>query len=544
MIKNDAWIQEKAKQGMISPFEEKNINQIETHSSEGELIHRKAISYGCSSFGYDIRLDNSTFKVFHDENHIIDPKNFNPSALKECPLNFDDQGEFFILPPHTYALGVSTEHLSIPRNVSVICLGKSTYARVGIIVNVTPMEACLSKDTEVLTKQGWKLLKDLFIGEDILTYNPKLQISEYKPITEKQAYFVNSYLNEIKSENFNQLVTDQHKLWIGEKESKIVNYQFTYKFKKAKEVIKDYKNDPSKYKYIFDEPRSCWINTDDELFNQLQNLPFMDSKLNRDQDDNYQTKGKNYFLHLLGIICGIQNTHNVTFSDYLKNNKKHSNKIKECLDKMNVKYEMGDYISLKDNNLNLKIKELLNNTGNYPSSIIRNSSPTSLRSFLYGFLNFLQVEGLIKDSDNPINVYSQNKHLLDAIQELVFKSGFLSPQIENNCISISLKVSVPTEIDISQVQKIAYTGMVYDVTVPPNHIFLCRRQNKISWTGNSWRGYLTIELSNSCSSSCRIYAQEGIAQIVFLEGEDCLTSYEDRGGKYLNQKKQVTLPKV
>ncbi|PZD75321.1 dCTP deaminase [Acaryochloris thomasi RCC1774] len=139
MIKNDVWIQEMAQQGMITPFESELVRQIE--AQESQPLHR-VISYGLSSYGYDLRLSPNEFRVFrHIPGTIVDPKNFNPDNLEPVALHTDPQGSYFILPAHSYGLGVAMERLAIPENVSVICIGKSTYARCGIIANLTPAEA-------------------------------------------------------------------------------------------------------------------------------------------------------------------------------------------------------------------------------------------------------------------------------------------------------------------------------------------------------------------------------------------------------------------
>ncbi len=121
MIKSDKWIKEMAKGGMINPF-------IESQIREG------AISYGLSSYGYDIRVADE-FKIFTNINStIIDPK-----GLKE--KNFVDyRGDSCLIPPNSFILARSIEYLKIPRDILVICLGKSTYARCGIIVTITPLE--------------------------------------------------------------------------------------------------------------------------------------------------------------------------------------------------------------------------------------------------------------------------------------------------------------------------------------------------------------------------------------------------------------------
>jgi dCTP deaminase len=149
MIKNDKWIKEKAKQGMIIPFEPQLIRTIEIQAgildapdSQISKWKKPVISYGLSSYGYDIRLSPKDFRIFrHIPGHVVDPKNFNPSNLQPADMDYDEHGDFFILPAHSYGLGVALEYIKMPDNVTVICIGKSTYARCGIIANITPIEA-------------------------------------------------------------------------------------------------------------------------------------------------------------------------------------------------------------------------------------------------------------------------------------------------------------------------------------------------------------------------------------------------------------------
>lgn len=134
MIKNDKWIKARAEEGMIVPF----VPQLVRQFIEGT----KAISFGLSSYGYDIRLSPNDFQVFrHVPGTVVNPKAFNPGNLEPAQLQKDEFGEFFVLPAHSYGLGVAVERLDVPNNVTVICIGKSTYARAGIIANLTPAEA-------------------------------------------------------------------------------------------------------------------------------------------------------------------------------------------------------------------------------------------------------------------------------------------------------------------------------------------------------------------------------------------------------------------
>lgn len=141
MIKNDRWIIEQAKRGMITPFEPSLVNEV-TFLPQATEKTVKAISFGTSSYGYDLRLSPNDFRIFrHLPGTVINPKNFNPKNLERVSLQCDDWGEFFIIPSNSYALGVSLERLEIPENITTLFIGKSTYARVGLIANLTPGEA-------------------------------------------------------------------------------------------------------------------------------------------------------------------------------------------------------------------------------------------------------------------------------------------------------------------------------------------------------------------------------------------------------------------
>jgi dCTP deaminase len=122
MLKSDRWIRKMSREhDMINPFSEKQVR-------EG------VISYGLSSYGYDLRVSDE-FKIFTNVNNaLVDPKHFDEKSFVTI------QTDICIVPPNSFALARSVEYFKIPRSVLTICVGKSTYARCGIIVNVTPFE--------------------------------------------------------------------------------------------------------------------------------------------------------------------------------------------------------------------------------------------------------------------------------------------------------------------------------------------------------------------------------------------------------------------
>ena len=125
-IKSDRWIRHMAQsQGMIEPFEPEQVRE----NASGRIV-----SYGTSSYGYDVRCSDE-FKIFTNiHSAIVDPKAFDETSF------VDVQGDSCVIPPNSFALARTIEFFRIPRTVLTICLGKSTYARCGIIVNVTPLE--------------------------------------------------------------------------------------------------------------------------------------------------------------------------------------------------------------------------------------------------------------------------------------------------------------------------------------------------------------------------------------------------------------------
>ncbi len=127
-IKSDRWITRMAKErGMIEPFTDGQVREVDKQG-------RKVISYGVSSYGYDMRVAPE-FKIFSNAlSAIVDPKDFDPKCFVEY------EGDVCVVPPNSFALARSVEYFRIPREVLTICVGKSTYARCGIITNVTPFE--------------------------------------------------------------------------------------------------------------------------------------------------------------------------------------------------------------------------------------------------------------------------------------------------------------------------------------------------------------------------------------------------------------------
>lgn len=196
MLKNDSWIIEHGTSGMIEPFVPEMTRRVEHgQTADGaRQLQIPALSFGTGSYGYDLRLSPREFLIFrHQFGAVMNPKKFDPANLSRTPLREDSDGVYFILPAHSYGLGVALERLRVPPNITVICLGKSTYARLGIIVNTTPAEASWeghltlefsnssSNDCRIYAKEG--ICQLLFFEGDACetTYQDRIGKYQYQP---------------------------------------------------------------------------------------------------------------------------------------------------------------------------------------------------------------------------------------------------------------------------------------------------------------------------------------------------------------------------
>lgn len=165
-ILNDEEIEARSRnEGMIHPFVNNNIRTKKTSPyAESEGI----ISYGLSSHGYDVRLAES-LRVFTNLNGgIIDPKNLNQATLQEVPA--DEVDGSVIIPPNSYALGHTVETFDIPVDVMVVAVGKSTYARAGVIINVTPIEAGFKGQVVIEISNSTTLPVKVYVNEGIAQF--------------------------------------------------------------------------------------------------------------------------------------------------------------------------------------------------------------------------------------------------------------------------------------------------------------------------------------------------------------------------------------
>lgn len=375
-----------AEKGLISPFEPSLIRK---HKGDTDLPFRPVISYGLSSYGYDIRLSPAEFRIFrHIPGTVVDPKNFNPENLEPTKLQTDANGSYFILPAHSYGLGVAFEKLVVPDNITVVCIGKSTYAR------------CFRGDTRVALLDGTS------------------------PTLEEMA----------------ERSQDGEKFW-------------GYSIAQHGRIIVTLLDSPryigrdSLLKVTLDNDQSIFC-TPDHLF-LTRNGRMVEAHTLRPQDSLmplYRQLARGYEMVYQPLNGHLYPTHRLS-------------------DEWNLQY--GIYQNIP-------------NTHRHHNQRIKNHKVVS-----------------VKDVPGIHDVY---------------------------CLTVPEAGNFALEAGVF----VHNCGIIANLTPAEA----------------AWRGHLTLEFSNSSSADCRIYANEGVVQLLFLEGEPCAISYEARQGKYQDQSEVVTLAKV
>jgi deoxycytidine triphosphate deaminase len=527
-------------EGMIQPFQDRLIN---------EENGRRLLSYGLSSYGYDIRLSAKQCLVFgRVQQGDCDPKSFDTSILKPSELLEDEKGKYFLIPPYGYCLGVAQEYINLPEDVTVVAVGKSTYARSGIMANITPAEACMAEDTDILAKTGWKKLKDVIIGEEVLTFNPITCQSEYKPVLKKQTHYYNGKLLHFHGKYVDQLVTPDHKMWAA---------------KRAVRVEANGRGWDTMTKGTRRERKDCWnfeFMQADKVHGQWNHYLSRDLRWVGKKPEATTQIGKHIFptefwLRFLGAWMGDGSAYKAKHGNYVVKLAVVSKVQKRIyyrwvLENIGVKFQESKWgFSFNSKDL---VTYLLPYKGAHNKHIpneIKQLDSTSLSYVIEGMMN--------SDGNKETSTYvSVSERLIDDFQEICLKSGYnCTKWLQNKPVFASTECTVykarystanvtPSKLTPGKnYSQVDYSGMVYDITVD-NHVFYSRRNGRASWTGNCWSGHLTLEISNCTGLFNRIYANEGICQLLFFRGNPCDVTYSDRKGKYQNQPHEIVFSQV
>lgn len=490
--------------------------------AEGEKRPGK-ISYGLTSAGYDLRLGEK-FKLFHatHPNAIVDPKSISDDCFVDVYPSYDETGAWVLIPPNGYILGESLEVFTIPRDILVIVVGKSSLARCGIIVNVTPGEPewCTSPDTEALTPSGWVPIPKIQSGDEILTRRLDGTAS-YEKVARKIEKDFTGKLLRFHNQVVDQLVTPDHRMFVWNPyqsaEASLIpasdmfgkwNYKFDRRVTRPKEAAQTLHIAGRDYNAgDFAEFYGCWLGDGSAWYGS---------------DGGYHIK--------LAVVTKERKW--LLYQSLL-----------ERLGVTNARaLERGFH--WYDKELCLWLMQHGHAKDKFVHPTLRDLGPELSRRVLLGLVS---SDG----NEQTQTITTSSRTLADDIQVLALNAGLLAIVREVQStrwgkVGTAYKVRLTTrcktpKMDPKTHSTQEYSGKVYCVTVP-NGVWLSRRNGKPSWTGNC--GKWTIEISNASPVPAKIYANEGVAQALFFKtlGE-CERSYADKGGRYQGQA-GLTLPTV
>ena len=453
-----------ASEGLIQPFEPSLIRQVKVDSSP---LLRPVISYGLSSYGYDIRLSPAEFRIFrHIPGTVVDPKNFNPKNLELTPLQTDGNGDHFILPAHSYGLGVALEKLQVPHNISVICIGKSTYAR------------CFRGDTAVALVDGTaptleEMANRADRGEQFWGYSIDRDGRVMVSLLDHPRYIGRDSLLQITLDNNQSILsTPDHCFMTREGRMTQAN-----ELRPDDSLMPLYRHLAQGYERVYQPLNGCLSST--YRLSHEWNL----------RHGLYEDISEGYPRHI----------------DHNRRNNKPWNITRIAYQPSRRRHDLsqGDEFG----------------SDQYGQSI--QAAITKL-----------------KQESRWRAAFSQQRQD-PGLATLAFRGQSLGKSVKNHKV-VSIK-ALPGVHD------------VYCLTAPEAGNFAleagvfvqnCGIIANLTPAEAGWRGHLTLEFSNSSSADCRIYANEGVVQLLFLEGEPCEISYETRRGKYQDQPESVTLAKV
>jgi deoxycytidine triphosphate deaminase/intein/homing endonuclease len=560
VIKNDIWITEMAQKGMISPFESSLIRKLQPDSS---VVSQPVISYGLSSYGYDIRLSSSEFRIFrHIPGTVIDPKNFNPQNLESTQLHTDESGSYFILPAHSYGLGVALEKLEVPANITVICIGKcltgdtkivdaatgaylpikefaggqtasyreekgiiKTAATAVIPQGVKPIYQVTTKKGAViqatsnhpfLTETGWKPLEELTSGVKIAT--PKsIPIFGNGDLTIDEATLLGLMISEgqCHTPGNSPTFTSEDEVLVNTLKScvkTVLDQEVTYK---GKDFGYRLVNQVGRGRVVTHNRANLW----------LQSYGLNVGALGKFVPQQVFTAPKVVVAAFLRALFSGDG------SVYLVGE---STRAKPTL--------AVEYCSISER-LIRDVHHLLLRFG-IPSQIRVRKPANGRNAYVLAF----------QSSEAVLKFFNEIGFLPDSIKQRRFEEKMYSI-----LLATKSRPQVHDHILWDEIKSIECAGMeeVYDISVPGLENFVandiivhnstyarCGIIANLTPAEAAWRGHLTLEFSNSSSADCRIYANEGVVQLLFLEGEPCAVSYETRRGKYQDQLEMVTIARI
>nr|WP_168651494.1 LAGLIDADG family homing endonuclease [Dolichospermum sp. UHCC 0352] len=549
-----------AQKGMISPFESSLIRKLQPDSSQ---LPQPVISYGLSSYGYDIRLSGSEFRIFrHIPGTVIDPKNFNPQNLESTQLHTDESGSYFILPAHSYGLGVALEKLEVPANITVICIGKcltgdtkivdaatgaylpikefaggqtasyreekgiiKTAATTVIPQGVKPIYQVTTKKGAViqatsnhpfLTETGWKPLEELTSGVKIAT--PKsIPIFGNGDLTIDEATLLGLMISEgqCHTPGNSPTFTSEDEVLVNTLKScvkTVLDQEVTYK---GKDFGYRLVNQVGRGGVVTHNRANLWL----------------------------QSYGLNVGAWGKFVPQQVFTAPKVVVAAFLRALFSGDGSVYLVGESTRAKPTLAvEYCSISER-LIRDVHHLLLRFG-IPSQIRVRKPANGRNAYVLAF----------QSSEAVLKFFNQIGFLPDSIKQRRFEEKMYSI-----LLATKSRPQIHDHILWDEIKSIECAGMeeVYDISVPGLENFVandiivhnstyarCGIIANLTPAEAAWRGHLTLEFSNSSSADCRIYANEGVVQLLFLEGEPCAVSYETRRGKYQDQLEVVTIARV
>jgi len=582
MLKNDRWITTMAGSGMIAPFEPSLVRRVQ--DSPDQAL-RPVISYGLSSYGYDIRLSPKDFRIFrHVPGTVIDPKNFNPANLDPASLHEDSQGSFFILPAHSYGLGVALEKLTVPENITVICIGKSTYAR------------CFRGDTRVALVDGTaptleEMAERAANGEKFWGYSVGQHGRIIVTQLDNPRYIGCDSLLEVTLDNEQSIFCTHDHLFMT-RDGRMVE---AHTLRPQDSLMPLYRQLARGYEMVY-QPLNGHLYPTHRLSDEwnlyygiYENTP----NTHRHHVDFNRLNNNPWNIVRMDASDHVRMHNRINYGDEFDPDE-HGQSVREALVRLRLDPEWNRMFcqQQKEKAVNFwhdakyaevrqRLIEGRRNCSDQTRKVHRDAMIEYYKSPNARALTAeLSKQAWSKDDGTRRRRQSQlMQHLVDSsrtrheittdvVRAALDQTGSIRgaarllncdrstfrrfPDVMQSFRGLSPTHS-PRNHKVISIKEVSGTHDVYGLTVPEAGKFAleagvfvhnCGIIANLTPAEAGWRGHLTLEFSNSSSADCRIYANEGVVQLLFLEGEPCEVSYETRNGKYQDQPEGVTIARV
>jgi deoxycytidine triphosphate deaminase len=560
MIKSDRWIKQMALEyGMIEPFEERQVRQ-------------GVISYGLSSYGYDIRVGDE-FKIFTSatgELTVVDPKNFDPKGFK------DFRGSECIIPPNSFALARTVEYFRIPRDVLTVCLGKSTYAR------------CFHSDTRVALVDGTaptleEMAERAARGEHFWGYSVGAYGRIIVTLLEEPRYIGKDSLIEVTLDNGAAIFCTPDHLFLT-RDGRMVE---AHTLRPSDSLMPLYRQVARGYEMVY-QPLDGHICPTHRLADEwnLRHGLYPDlPNTHRHHIDHNRRNNRPWNITRMDASAHIQYHNRASYGEDFDPGE-HSAAIREALARLaqdsqwreryhQTQRERALRFWHNEDYANIRM-QLLEQRQN-PSDETRQAHRLAMlqryadpaererQSYLMqAAWAKASEERRQKQAEIARSINLREEITAESVRAALDQTGSIRGAARLLNCDRSVFRRFPDEVHafkgqpknnhkVAAVRDMPGDHDVYCLTVPEAGNFAleagifvrnCGIIVNVTPFEPEWEGFVTLEISNTTPLPAKIYANEGIAQVLFFQSDEpCMTSYRDKNGKYQNQQ-GLTLPKL